>query len=311
MSISGTSSSSAMQQMMQMQAPKQPSAANLVSDIVETSDVDGSGSLSIEELGLSSEEFNSYDSDSDGLLTTEELEETLSSKLNSMKNQELTPESFASFLSEMGVEVPSAPVGQGQGPNASQVASDVFNAGDTDGDGLMTQTELGISDDLFSSLDSDEDGSITQDELEEGLSTLFSSVDSGETSKEEAGSVLSALGVQPQEGGKPAGGGGGGGVSATTEEEYDEADANEDGIVTAAEQAEYDGTTTTAEDYALNLVSKLFEALEAENTDSSESLDLSSFKSVMSMVNNQIQEPQTAEKLNAYVSNLDLGLKTA
>jgi len=310
MSISSTTSGSMMQQMMQMQTPQKPSASDFASEIMEANDVDGTSSLSIEEIGLSSEEFSSYDSDGDGSLSSEELEETLSSKLDSIKNQELTPESFASFLSEMGVSVPQAPT-QGQAPNATQIASDIFSASDVNEDGIMTQDELGVSDDIFSSLDTDADGSITQEELEESLSTLFSSVESGETSKEEAGSVLSALGVKPPEGGKPAGGGGGGGVAATTEEEYDEADANEDGIVTATEQAEYDGTTTTAEDYALNLVSKLFEALEAESTDSTESLDLSSFKSVMSMVNNQIQEPQTAEKLNAYVSNLDLGLKTA
>jgi len=308
MSISSTTTSSVMQQMMQMQPAKQPTSTELVSEIMEASDVDGSDSLSIEEIGLSSDEFSSYDSDQDGFLSADELEETLSSKLDSMKDETLTPETFASFLSEMGVEVPPAPQGQ-QGPSASQIASDVFSDGDTDADGLMTQDELGISDDLFASLDSDEDGSITQEELEEGLSSLFSSIDSGEITKEEAGSVLSALGVKPPEGSQSTGTGS---TSSSSETIYDAADANEDGVVTAAEQADYDGTsTTTAQDYALNLVSKLFEALQSESTDDSETLDLSSFKSVMSMVNNETQTAKTAEQLNTYVSNLDLSLKTA
>ena len=309
MSISSTTSSSMMQQMMQMQQaqqPKPPSSTDLVSQIMEASDVDGSSSLSIEELGLSQEDFSSYDTDSNGSLSADELETTLSSKLDAMKNQELTPQSFASFLSDLGVDVPPPPL-QGKGPNASQIASDVFSTKDSNEDGLMTIDELGISSELFTSLDTDQDGSITQEELEESLTTLFTSVDSGETSKAEAGEVLSSLGVTP-----PPAGGGGGGSGSSDEEEYEDADTNQDGIVSAAEQAAYDGTSKTEmQDYALKLVGSLLDALKTENENSSDSLDLSKFKSIMSMINNQTQDASTANKLNSYVSNLDLGLKTA
>jgi len=309
MSISSTTSSSMMQQMMQMQQaqqPKPPSSTDLVSQIMEASDVDGSSSLSIEELGLSQEDFSSYDTDSNGSLSADELETTLSSKLDAMKNQELTPQSFASFLSDLGVDVPPPP-SQGKGPNASQIASDVFSTKDSNEDGLMTIDELGISSELFTSLDTDQDGSITQEELEESLTTLFTSVDSGETSKAEAGEVLSSLGVTP-----PPAGGGGGGSGSSDEEEYEDADTNQDGIVSAAEQAAYDGTSKTEmQDYALKLVGSLLDALKTENENSSDSLDLSKFKSIMSMINNQTQDASTANKLNSYVSNLDLGLKTA
>jgi len=309
MSISSTTSSSMMQQMMQMQQaqqPKPPSSTDLVSQIMEASDVDGSSSLSIEELGLSQEDFSSYDTDSNGSLSADELETTLSSKLDAMKNQELTPQSFASFLSDLGVDVPPPP-SQGKGPNASQIASDIFSTKDSNEDGLMTIDELGISSELFTSLDTDQDGSITQEELEESLTTLFTSVDSGETSKAEAGEVLSSLGVTP-----PPAGGGGGGSGSSDEEEYEDADTNQDGIVSAAEQAAYDGTSKTEmQDYALKLVGSLLDALKTENENSSDSLDLSKFKSIMSMINNQTQDASTANKLNSYVSNLDLGLKTA
>lgn len=309
MSISSTTSSSMMQQMMQMQQaqqPKPPSSTDLVSQIMEANDIDGSSSLSIEELGLSQEDFSSYDIDSDGSLSADELETTLSSKLDAMKNQELTPQSFASFLSDLGVDVPPPP-SQGKGPNASQIASDVFSTKDSNEDGLMTIDELGISSELFTSLDTDQDGSITQEELEESLTTLFASVDSGETSKAEAGEVLSSLGVTP-----PPAGGGGGGSGSSDEEEYEDADTNQDGIVSAAEQAAYDGTSKTEmQDYALKLVGSLLDALKTENENSSDSLDLSKFKSIMSMINNETQDASTANKLNSYVSNLDLGLKTA
>lgn len=63
-------------------------------------------------------------------------------------------------------------------------------------------------------------------------------------------------------------------------------------------------------DYTMKLVSTLMDALKTED-DTSDSMDLSKFKSIMSMVNNEIQDASTAQKLNAYVSNLDLGLKSA
>lgn len=66
-------------------------------------------------------------------------------------------------------------------------------------------------------------------------------------------------------------------------------------------------------EYTMNLVSTLLDALKTENTNNNEegSLDLSKFKSIMSMVNNEIQTLDTAGKLNSYLSNLDINLKTA
>ena len=229
MSISSLSSNSGLQQMVP-QAQQRPSASDLSAEIMEINDLDSDSLLSIEEIGLSQEDFGSYDTDSDGFLSSDELEETLASKLDSVKDNELTLEGFASLLSDMGVEVPPPPAG-----------------GQPEG------------------------------------------------------------GTPP-----PAGGGGGGATASSEEEEYDAADANEDGIVTDAEQAAYDGVATDeVEEYALKLVSSLLDALKEESGTDSDSLDLSSFKSVMSMINNETQEENTANKLNTYISNLDLGLKTA
>jgi len=228
MSISSLSSNSGLQQMVP-QAQQRPSASDLSAEIMEINDLDSDSLLSIEEIGLSQEDFGSYDTDSDGFLSSDELEETLASKLDSVKDNELTLEGFASLLSDMGVEVPPPPAGG-----------------------------------------------------------------------------------QPEGGTPPPAGGGGGATASSEEEEYDAADANEDGIVTDAEQAAYDGVATDeVEEYALKLVSSLLDALKEESGTDSDSLDLSSFKSVMSMINNETQEENTANKLNTYISNLDLGLKTA
>jgi Ca2+-binding EF-hand superfamily protein len=316
MNISSSSfNSSMMQQVQQSQRTTPPSATQLSSKVMEINDLNSDSLLSIDEVKLSDETFSFIDEDSDGSLSSSELETSFSSMLESMKNQTTSPEEFGELLTSMGLDVPPPPSNMRGGANAQEMASDIFSKNDSNEDGLLSIDELGIEEELFSSLDSDGDGNITQEELTSGLNTLLDSVKNGEKSKEEIGDVLTSLGVEPPENGRPDGQGPppppGGGGDATSSEEYEEADINEDGIVTAAEQAEYDGTTSDdMKDYTMKLVSTLLDALKNED-DSSNSMDLSKYKSIMSMVNNELQDSATAKKINSYVSNLDLGLKTA
>lgn len=309
MNVSNTGYSSQMAQQMQRREP--PSAADLAGKVLQSSDSDGDSLLTIEEIGLSEESFSSLDTDGDGSLSTTELEESLSSKMESMKNKELTPEEFGSFLSELGLEVPPPPQGKEGSmpppPDASQMASDIFSTKDGDSDGLLSIDELGIDEALFASLDSDEDGSITQEELEKGISGLFESEQSGEISKEELGEALESLGVEAPKGG-PGGAPMGAGGGSSEDEEYDEADLNQDGIVSAAEKAIAQGTSTDSsmEEYTLDLVSTLMDALksEKEENESGSDIELSQFKEIMGMLNSQLQDTQTKEKLDKYLSNL-------
>lgn len=307
-----TSSYSSIMQASNMTQPKPPSATDLVSKVMETSDINGDSLLSIDELGISEEDFSSLDTNGDGSLSSDELESSISSKLDSMKNQELTPEEFGTFLSSLGLEVPPPPPNHGQ-PNAQQMASDIFTSKDSDSDGLLSLSELDISDELFTSLDTDEDGSITQEELAQGLTTLFESVESGEMSKDEAGEVLSQLGVEKPSG-PPPGGMMGAGGSSEEDEEYEAADTNQDGVVSAAEQAAYDASQSSSstqdmQEYTMKLVSTLLDALKSEETSTesdttNNNLDMSKYKQIMSMVNTQIQDTDTAQKLGKYLSNL-------
>jgi len=316
MNISNSSfNSSMMQQAQQTQRSAPPSASELSSKVMETSDLDSDSLLSIDEVNLSEEIFSSIDEDGDGSLSSSEIETSFSAMLDGMRNQSTSPEEFGELLSSMGLEVPSRPQKGAAMPDASQMASEIFSKNDTNEDGLLSIDELDISEELMSAMDSNADGNITQEELAQGLQTLFDNVESGEMSKEEVGDKLTSLGVEPPVGGQGPGGGGAGGGSgggeSASSEEYDEADINEDGVVTAAEQAAYDGITSDdMADYTMKLVSTLMDALKSED-DSSDSMDLSKFKSIMSMVNNELQDGSTAQKLNAYVSNLDLGLKSA
>ena len=328
MNISSSTFSN-MQQMQQTQRKEPPSTVELANKVMETSDIDGDSLLSIDELDLSEESFASIDEDGDGTLSNSELQNSLSSMLDNMKNQKTSPEQFGQMLSNMGLEVPQPPQGGGM-PNTSQMASDIFSSNDINTDGLMNISELQINEDLFSSMDGDGDGSITQEELAQGLTTLFESVENNEMSKDEAGDVLSQLGVPPmpsegsqvemqaqnsessvsqtQGGGEAGGGAAGGGGGGESSEEYEDADINQDGIVSAAEYAAYYGSDDEdMANYTMDLVSTLMDAIKAEseeNGNNEDDIDLSKFKQIMSMVNEQTQDSKTSEMLDKFISQL-------
>jgi len=314
MNVSNSSfTNSMMSQMQQTQQKAQPDASELTSEIIATSDIDGDSLLAIDEVSLSEELFSNMDEDSDGSISSSEIESGLSSMLESMSNQKTSPEEFGQMLSDMGLDVPAAP-NSSSTPDVALMASEVFSANDTDVDGLLSLTDIDIPEDIFSSIDADEDGSITEAELAQGLSSLFDSVNSGETSEEEAGEVLSAMGVPPP----PAGGGGGASEededdeTSSTTVTYDAADTDFDGTVSATEYAEYYSTNSTAasenemSEYTMDLVSTLIDAVKTEQEENGTDgeIDLSKFKQVMTMVNEQTQDPQTSEMLDKYISQL-------
>jgi len=324
MTVSGSSFNTAfamMQQTQQTQRSSTPSSSEITSDIMEISDLDGDSLLSIDEVNLSDESFSNMDEDGDGSLSSEELETSFSALLESMGNQSTSPEEFGDLLANMGLDVPPPPQNAGNNSNISDMVDEVFAQNDLNEDGTLSVDELDISDELLSIIDSDEDGSVTEEELESGLRTLFSSVENGERTQEDVGDDLTSLGVTPPPPSSEAGSSGGqgegsgSGESSSSDETYDAADLNEDGTVTSAEQAQYDATTGTISnddmsDYTMNLVNSFMDAVKNESG-SSEEIELSQFKSIMTMVNNEIQDSSTAQKLNTYVSNLDLGLQSA
>lgn len=302
------------QQSSQTQRKDAPSAGDLASKIIENNDSDSDGLISSSEFNISDEIFSSMDSDGDGSLNSSELESSISSKLSSLRNENLSPEDFGNFLTSLGLEVPEPPSYSAAmvPPNSSQMASDIFTANDTDSDGLLSISELGIDEDVFATFDSDEDGSLTQKELEVGLNSLFESAKNEEISEEDFEEILTNLGVSAKsseeasaQGAAPIGGGGGG---SSEEEEYEDADLNQDGTVSATEQAIYDGTVSSdsIEQYTLDLVSTLIGALKDEDSDGNNDsqTDLSQFKDIMSMVNEQLQDRETKEKLDKYLNYL-------
>lgn len=300
MTISGSYSSSLVstQSTKSTQHKQPPSAADLVSEVIGKNDANGDGLLSVDELsGLNSDSFSSMDSDGDGSLSSDELTTSFSSLMDSMKNKEISPQEFGSFLSSMGLDVPPPPQQGGGhgGPNVAEMTTKIFDSKDTNQDGFLSADELGLDKDTFSSIDSDSDGNITKDEMEKGLKSLFEKAKNGEIDKESFSSILDKLGVEappppPKDG----------------SQSQDTSTSNSS------------TTSMSMEDYTLKLVSTLLDALKSEQSNNStntngenSSLDLKKFKEMMNMVNNQTQNSQTASELSAFLTNLTTSLTSS
>lgn len=224
-SVSSAWSSASMQR-----APRPgPSPERLLAQI----DADGSGGVNETELqgllddvakktGASSQAsaadlVQQYDSDGDGSLNADELGKTLQSALP-------TPPSTMAFAQSRSDASTGA---------TGQAGDDLFGKVDSDGNGAVSQTELqallekmsggtasktGVSsDELFSQLDADGDGSLSEAEF-----------DAGRPSGEAGGGAVG--GMPPLPPGGPAG-------ASASSSTYDPLDTNEDGVVSAAEQA--------------------------------------------------------------------------
>lgn len=108
--------------------------------IMEKDDANLDGVLTVDETPMSEEIFSDADSDSDGQLNTQELEEMLSNG-------------------------PPPMMGRGMGGTKFDAQS-ILDAEDTDEAGSISSEESTLSSEVFSILDTNEDGVISQEELE-------------------------------------------------------------------------------------------------------------------------------------------------
>jgi Ca2+-binding EF-hand superfamily protein len=122
--------------------PAPPDAAT----IIETEDTNEDGVLSVEETRLTEEMFANADTDSDGTLILEELEEMLANG----------PPAGGGGMGGMG---------GGMGLEPMSIES-IFETEDTDGDGKISAEESALSNEMFSGIDTDQDGLLTAEEIE-------------------------------------------------------------------------------------------------------------------------------------------------
>ena len=263
-----------------------PPVSNISKDIVAQNDKNSDSSLSIEELGIDEEQFSTLDSDGDGLVTQNEIASAIDSKLSSFDGQMPSKEEFETLISELGLQMPEPPVS----PQANDFSSMIMSSYDTDSDSLLSSSEASIlSEEEFSALDTNSDGSISTDELSSAYDKVTSSSESSET----------MASMPPPSGGAS---------SSSSEEEYDELDTNKDGIVSQEEKNAALGissedtisSSSSSNEDVKNTLKMLLDTIKLNAQNSSENIDLSSFKNIMQMMNNQTNNSE----LNSYVKNL-------
>ena len=143
-----------------MGKPDELDAASLL----EKDDANTDGMLTIDETPLAEEMFSQADTDADGKLTLEEMEEMLAT----------------------GVQSPTGEAGRGGGPGGpggpgQMDAASLIEEEDSDEDGTISSTETSLAEELFSLIDEDGDEKLTLDELEKALEAQ-----QAETKKESA-----------------------------------------------------------------------------------------------------------------------------
>lgn len=263
-----------------------PPVSNISKDIVAQNDKNSDSSLSIEELGIDEEQFSTLDSDGDGLVTQNEIASAIDSKLSSFDGQMPSKEEFETLISELGLQMPEPPVS----PQANDFSSMIMSSYDTDSDSLLSSSEASIlSEEEFSALDTNSDGSISTDELSSAYDKVTSSSESSET----------MASMPPPSGGAS---------SSSSEDEYDELDTNKDGIVSQEEKNAALGissedtisSSSSSNEDVKNTLKMLLDTIKLNAQNSSENIDLSSFKNIMQMMNNQTNNSE----LNSYVKNL-------
>lgn len=254
--------------------------SNISKDIVTQNDKNSDSSLSIDELGVSEEQFSSLDQDSDGLVTQNEIASAIDSKLSQFDGQMPSKDEFESLISELGLQMPEPPISK----EANDFSSFVMSNYDSDGDSLLSSSEVSVlSDEEFSALDTNSDGSISKDELASAY--------------EEVSKFSEQVSSNPP---PPAGRAGGSNVSSS-EEEYDALDTNKDGIVSEEEKNAALGISTNDNTSMKETVKLLLDTIKLNSENSSTNTDLTNFKNIMKMLNNQTNN----NELNTYVNNLN------
>jgi Ca2+-binding EF-hand superfamily protein len=267
----------------------QPTSSSMSTQMISKKDSNDDSSLNIEEMGVSSDIFSSYDSDSSGLISQSELTAAIETAMSSFSGEMPSKEEFQSMLSSFGFEVPSgsesttstsSSISSSQSETISSILSnyDASNLSEADAQSIVAAFE------------------------EAGIEPSEELVSAMEEAGFDAKEVGTLAGVGPQ------GGGAGQMASSETSETYDSLDTNEDGIVSMAElEAAYssisDSSTTVSSNQqnALDNLSVLMDVLKSSSTneDGTSSVDTKSFDGILKAINSQNNNSQ----INTYLQN--------
>lgn len=210
---------------------QKPSASDMVSKIFDDLDTNGDGQLSTDEInkaGKHAKDILGADSNSDGIVTKDEL---LSDITKKMEDGTMSP----------------PPMDGMQPPSADDMASQIISKLDTNGDGQLSTDEINNAGDLAQKLlkaDSNGDGTVTKDEL---VTDIQKNMASGKTHKHHslgdiAGKIMDELDTNGDDE-LSTDEISSGGDSAST---FQAADTNGDGVVSMTELIAYLSQTSAS-----------------------------------------------------------------
>ena len=157
--------------------------------IIQEKDTAADGVLSVDEMGISEEGFAKLDVNEDGMIDQSELESDLREVTEALRAQGVMQDKDTDgdaelSVDEMGISEEAfakLDVNEDDMIDQSELESGlrevtealraqrVLQDKDTDGDGVLSVDEMGISEEAFAKLDVNEDDMIDQSELESGL----------------------------------------------------------------------------------------------------------------------------------------------
>ncbi|MES9996900.1 hypothetical protein [Desulfovibrio aminophilus] len=141
------------------------SDADQAGRLFKEKDADGSGGLSIDEMRCSQETFDRFDTNKDGVVSPAEFQEGLKQQRKEAAGQAAESEvNRNAFLGRVQSDMSE----NGDGPEA-QMASDMLDQYDTDGDGSLSAEETGLSAEELAAYDTDGDGLLSSSEIQAGL----------------------------------------------------------------------------------------------------------------------------------------------
>jgi hypothetical protein len=162
-------------------------------------------------------------------------------------------------------------------------------------------TEIGLTRDSLNAIDTNKDSSISKDELETALSYMLGLSQDSQMSPLEFGDMMTQMGVE---------------VPQPQQEQKQQQNKNQESDILEILETDEISTQEIPEtlplskdemlDYTMDIMNTLMGALKEEDklNGTNKSNDLSSYKQVMNMINEQTQDNKTAQNISKFISNI-------
>lgn len=166
-------------------------------------------------------------------------------------------------------------------------------------------TDIGLTQDSLNAIDVNKDGTVSKEELESALSDMLTLSQDSSMSPQEFGDMMADMGIEipkPQQEQK--------------QNQHQNQNRTQESDILEALQTQETSTQETPSgsslskdemlDYTMDIMNTLMGALKEEDklNGTNKSNDLTSYKQVMNMINQQTQDSKTAQDIGKFISNI-------